>query len=214
MTTPDHEEPAEGPRPYFLAIIAAIAAIFAAGFAVGTAIAGIDHGFRPQTWLSIFGGVAASAGLFWYAARQFAATRTGPLAPSVRQQRRLLALAGTIGGAIGLLLGTGLLFGRAGDVEITTVLNSPLPPLVAGIVILTYLAACLIITPLWLASVDEHELQANYVAAMAALYTYLVVEPVWWLAWRGGLAPELPRAIPFVLVITVYMAVWLWRRNR
>ena len=151
-------------------------------------------------------GVAAA----WGGWKLYTGRPPEPEAPRVRTSRLMLVLGGVLGGILGLGMaistdatGTGSLFSDA-----------PVPATVAAIGILVWLVGGLATTLVWLRSIDEHEMQANNAGAMAALMTYLFVEPSWWLGWRGGILPEQQPMLTFMIVLGVYTTVWLWRRYR
>ena len=60
---------------------------------------------------------------------------------------------------------------------------------------------------------DDFTLAANDFGFMAGGYMFYFVAPVWWLAWRGGLAPRPDVMILFVAMLVVVNVANLWKRH-
>ncbi|WP_336924963.1 hypothetical protein [Altererythrobacter palmitatis] len=184
--------------------------VFALGTAFGIVGAMAEDGVTPVALilLAVALGIAGTAG--WGAFRLYARATSGPESPRVRFSRMLLIA----GGAMGLVMG--IAFSVASDTTGSADLfgNGPLPGWLAGLTIAAYVLVGGGLTLAWLRSIDEHEMQANNAGALAGLCTYLFVEPSWWLGARGGFLPEHQPMVTFLLVLTVYTAVWLWHRSR
>ncbi len=91
--------------------------------------------------------------------------------------------------------------------------NGPVPLAVAAVAIVGWLLA-VALSLQWHRTVDEHEARTYEFGGLAGLYLYSVLAPAWWLAWRGGLAPEPDSMVIFLAVMLVWGIGWLWRRYR
>jgi hypothetical protein len=66
---------------------------------------------------------------------------------------------------------------------------------------------------LWKRSIDEHERISAFVAAEVAAFAYVIVLPVWWLLWRGGLLGAPDQIAIYVGFIMIYTAIWFYRKH-
>jgi hypothetical protein len=190
--------------------LCAVLAVFAAGAMAGATAAAREDGLSLATMAMLCLFLALGVGSAWAGWKLYAAIGTEPEAPRVRTSRLMLVLGGAMGAVFGLLMSVGVDATGSGSVFD----NSPLPLWLASLAIIGWTVGGSLLTFLWLRSIDEHEMQANNAGALAALCTYLLVEPTWWLGWRGGFLPEQQPMLTFLLVLTVYTAVWFWRRSR
>jgi hypothetical protein len=63
-------------------------------------------------------------------------------------------------------------------------------------------------------AIDEQEASAYRDGGYYAAYAYLVLAPVWWLLWRGGLLPEPNGVAIFMAFAFIWSAVWFWKKYR
>lgn len=187
-----------------------LACVFAIGFGTGALVTALEDGFAPANTALVAGSALVAIGAGWSGWRIHASHAAEPVAASVRASRKTLL----IGSLMGLV--TGLAFAVSTDLYGSEGLfsNTAIPAMVAAITILAWVFGGSLLTVKWLASIDEHEKMANNAGAVSALYTYLLIEPSWWLGWRGGFLPEPQPMMTFLAVIVVYSAVWFWRRSR
>lgn len=62
--------------------------------------------------------------------------------------------------------------------------------------------------------IDEQEANAYRDGGYYAGYAFLILTPLWWLMWRGGLVPE-PNGVAIYLTFSlVWSAVWFWKKYR
>lgn len=132
------------------------------------------------------------------------------LAPSVKKSRNTLLLSGIFGGLIGLAFVLSEDLSRGGSKLFT---NEPISPLVAIIFSIAFAGACIYGAIRWNRTADEHEKAAATAGAYAGVYTYAILAPVWWLAERASLVPPQEPMIVFAIVLTVYAAVWTYKRG-
>lgn len=91
--------------------------------------------------------------------------------------------------------------------------NGPLPALPVIVLAVAYLISLPLLGWTWQRTVDEHEAAANYAGALAALYVYAMITPVWWLGARADLLPPHEPMIVFIIVMFVSWAVWAFKRG-
>jgi hypothetical protein len=193
-----------------LIALCALVATLALGFMTGATVAAIEDGLSPARLVLPASGLLVAAAAGWSGWRLHRAQAGEPVAPRIRKSRRMLVIGGLLGAVMGLLLAV-----SADQVGSGSVFdNAPIAPTIAVLAIVAWAVGGSLLTVTWLRSIDEHEMQANNAGAMAGLCTYLLIEPSWWLGWRGGFLPAQQPMITLILVLTVYSTVWFWRRNR
>lgn len=202
------QAPMAGWQRNLLIGLLALFTIFAAGFLTGVTIAAIEDGFYGKTFLLLAAGVVLGLAAAFTAWKLHKARPYEPVAPRIRKGSRIWLLSGLIGAVIGLVLSISTI----GDDGPTMFTNGPVPPLAAAIGIAIWAAAVPLLSWSWLKNIDEHEMQANYVGAMAGMAVYMIAAPSWWLGWRGGFLPEPQTMVTFIAVSIVYCSVWAWRR--
>ncbi|MDG5751319.1 hypothetical protein P8R33_09395 [Qipengyuania sp. XHP0211] len=131
-----------------------------------------------------------------------------PQSAKTRRANWVLVACGALGGIIGLTLSiAGLANGDNGVFS-----NGSLSPTVAFIVV----AAIALLVPLlsfyWYANADEFEKRASGDGAIIAMYVYSIIAPCWWLLERAALIPPQEPMIVYLLVISVWGIVWLYRK--
>ncbi|MDG5749401.1 hypothetical protein P8Q88_14575 [Qipengyuania sp. XHP0207] len=180
------------------------------GFVTGVLMSAAERGgFTTR------GGVLLTVAIFlialcaWGVVRLKPAILTGePQSKKTKRANWVLVACGVLGGVIGLTLSIAGL--ENGDFGVFS--NGPLPPTVAIIVV----SAIALLTPLlsfyWYANADEFEKRASGDGAIIAMYVYSVIAPCWWLLERAALIPPQEPMIVYLLVITVWGLVWLYRK--
>ena len=193
-----------------------LAICFLVGVGAGFIVASLKHGDGPNLKAAIALGAIALAlgGSGWLMVREIRKpTGEEPATPRERVNRNIIigcALLGFVtavimmsAGGKGVLVGSGEVFS-----------NEPLP---RGVAIVLVLIAGVIVPAVslyWHRVIDEQEADAYRSGAVAALYVYAIGAPTWWLAWRGGFAPEPNGFIIYYAVATTVCAVWLWKKYR
>ncbi|TIX50111.1 hypothetical protein [Alteraurantiacibacter aquimixticola] len=208
---PLEEGPAGMPawQRYTLIVLCSLVAIFALAYIAGVTAAGIEHGIRPRTFGLIAAGVALGGGAAWLGWKLYAGRPMELVAPRVRKSNQVILISGAVGGVIGLVLA----LSTVSSDPFALFTNSPVPPAAAAFGIFAWVACVPLLSWIWLRNIDEHEAKANADGAIAAIYAYLLIAPCWWLGWRGGFLPEPETMITFIVVMTVYCTVWLWRKQ-
>lgn len=194
---------------FFIAVtIALIGVTFLAGLTVGVTERG------AISTKALFGLIA---GLVVIAGSGFVAFRTRPdlslpKSPKMRTNRILLYVSLFLS----LVTGIGLAASDSGnsrDFGILLDITSPISQSAAVLLIFAMIVV-LTLSIQWHASLDEHEKGAYNFGAVAALYSYFGISVVWWLAWRGGMAPSPDGFVIFWAVTIIWMLGWLYRRFR
>ena len=153
------------------------------------------------------------AGCIWLVRRDVRQARGGyPLTARERINRNIIIGCGLLG-----LVTAALLVSAGGDItggprEIFS--NDPLPPLIAAVLVLCIGVLLPAVTIYWHKIIDEQEADAYKSGAVVALYLYAIGSPTWWLAWRGGFAPEPDPFIIYYAVATTVGVIWLWKKYR
>ena len=131
------------------------------------------------------------------------------VAPREKRAQTILWLSGALGGVIGLLV-------VASDITSGGPSASPWSGPIPAWVAIALAAPVLTILPWlgwqWKRSIDEHERTSAYIAAEVAAFAYMIVLPVWWLLWRGGLLGAPDQIAVYMGFIVLYTAVWLCRK--
>lgn len=134
---------------------------------------------------------------------------TTPVGPRVAASRRILWIS--IG--IGLALGFVMPFISPDPSQSLFSYQAPLPPLFAA-VLLAGLIPTTWMTWRWYTIVDEHEAAALSLGGNLAVNGMFVIAIGWWLAWRGGFAPEPDGQIVFWTTMVLWGGGYLWGRFR
>lgn len=212
MVDPD-EQAATPLKRWLLQFGLLIGLIFLVAFVIGFMAAHFEkgHGFGLYGASILVIAALAITGCGWLMVRQLR-TVTGeePLTRKERLNRNLL-----IGSAmLGALVALALIFSQNGGISAAggVFSDAPLPPAVAlGLVLLLGVLVPLI-SYFWHQAVDEQEVHAYKTGALYSFYVYSIGAPIWWLAWRGGFAPEPSGIVIYFATIAVMGVVWTWKK--
>lgn len=187
--------------------------IFLVAFVIGFMAAHFEKGGAFSLYgASILGiAVLAIAGCGWLMARQLrAAAGEEPLTRKERLNRNILIGSGMLGALIALAL----IFSQDGGISAAggVFSNAPLPPMVALGLVLLIGVLVPVLSVFWQRTVDEQEMDAYKTGAVYSFYVYGIGAPVWWLAWRGGFAPEPNGIIIYFVTVAVMGVVWTWKK--
>jgi hypothetical protein len=93
--------------------------------------------------------------------------------------------------------------------------DKPMPLAAALSIVLIWAVAMPVVAWFWhTRAIDEQEAAAYRDGGYYAAYAYLILAPVWWLLWRGGLLPE-PNGVAIFCAFTfIWCAVWFWKKYR
>lgn len=198
------------------ATVGGIGAIFGLGGLAGYYGAAREQGALSGIDFLLMGAfVLIAAGFGWLAWTGMRGVLRGdePIAPSDRKSRLLIWISAGLGFVMALVL---LVSGSLGGVPLSEnpiFSNAPLSPLAMAIM-LVGVVATLVISAMWHRTIDEHEAAAYNFGGIVSLYAYFTATVTWWLLWRGGYAPE-PQAMSIFLGVTlVWLAGWVWQRQR
>lgn len=204
------EEPSEGAvllKRAGLGIGGGIALIFIAGIIAGYADGALERGGLNLVDGAILAGMVLLAALVAFGIWRFwPQTVDEPVAPRVRDARRLFLIAIALGLPLGFLLGvtdegTGALLS-----------NAPVAPGIAALAIGLWLVAGPLITWLWWQKIDEHEAGAYRDGALVAAHAYIFITPMWWMASRAGWLPPQEPMLVLLAVTVAWSGVWFVRR--
>lgn len=87
----------------------------------------------------------------------------------------------------------------------------------AAALLIVFLWAVIIPVVAWFwhtRAIDEQEASAYRDGGYYAAYAFLILAPVWWLLWRGGLLPEPNGVAIFMAFAFIWSAVWFWKKYR
>jgi hypothetical protein len=123
--------------------------------------------------------------------------------------------------ALGAVLGGTLV--AAGNLDLANPTSSALaffddgviPTAVALIMVFLWAVVMPVVAWFWhTRAIDEQEAAAYRDGGYYAAYAYLILAPVWWLLWRGGLLPEPNGVFIFIAFAVIWSAVWFWKKYR
>jgi hypothetical protein len=214
MTKPDPadfaEEPSEGAillRRAAIATLGGIVLIFIAGMITGFTSHVIETGGFDLKAAAILGAMLLVAGGVAYAMwRLWPEASDEPVAPRVRNARRILIAACLLGAVPGFMVG----IGDEGALGVFS--NAPVSPVIAAALIASWLIIGPLVTWLWWRQIDEHEAGAYREGGLVAAHAYLFVSPAWWMATRAGWLPPQDPMLVVLAVCLVWCLVWFVRR--
>ena len=186
------------------------------GIATGFTMAVIHNG-KGLTLKAVlvYGLVALGlAGCGWLVRRDLR-RRAGeyPLTAKERTNRNIIIACGVMGLVSAIAMTFASEKGLAGG-HLAIFSNDPLPTAVAAVLVLMIGVILPAITIYWWRVIDEQEADAYKTGSTVALSLYGMGAPAWWLAWRGGFAPEPNGFIIYYAVVTTVGVIWIWKKYR
>lgn len=214
MTKPDFDDfgdaPSEGAIILRRALIGTgggIVLIFLAGIMAGYTSGIIERGTPDVRDAGVLGAIVLVAGVIAYAMwRLWPQASDEPVAPRVRNARRIMVAALALGAPLGSMPGA------ADDGAAEFFSNAPVSPAIAASAIAIWLIAGPIITWLWWRQIDEHEAGAYREGGLIAVHVYMFTAPAWWIATRAGWLPAQDPMLVLLGVCLVWCLVWFVRR--
>lgn len=204
------EEPSEGAIILRRALIGTgggIVLIFIAGMIAGYTTGVIERGAPDLQDAGYLGAMVLAFGAIAYGMwRLWPEASDEPVAPRVRNARRILIASLALGAPLGFVLGA------SGEGMSEIVSNAPVSPLIAASVIAIWLVAGPIVTWLWWQQIDEHEAGAYRDGGLIAVHAYMFITPGWWMATRAGWLPAQDPMLVLIGVCLVWSLVWFVRR--
>lgn len=185
---------------------AALCVVFGTGIVVGVLTAFIERGGDIDARLiAILAGVILlAAGAGWVAVRTARSLGRAMGTPTARERRSrvMMMLFVALGAAIGVIM-------AIVEPSLDIFSNAPMPPVVAGALAFVIAVPIPLLSWYWHMRVaDEQEVDAYRKGTMFALYVFWIGAPVWWLLWRGGLAPAPDGVLLYFVTIAVAGIVW------
>ncbi|WP_108790803.1 hypothetical protein [Erythrobacter sp. Alg231-14] len=151
--------------------------------------------------------------ILWLKALDLTSNDDEPVAPSTQKSRKVFILSAVFGGAIAILFYVSIMVSGESFDNVTLFSNSPIPPILglgsAALYVVGMIYACFH----WHKSSDEHERAAINAGLYASFYTYTIAAPAWWMAQRSMLIPAQDPMIMYILILTVFSAVWTYKRG-
>lgn len=216
MTADDIDTGTGGTLWRWLGLIAAIfATIMAVGMVAGFTAASAGHGFSLLDG-AILGALlmlALGLALLVYRLARPLVGNGAQVPTRERRSRNILIGSSLLGGITGMVIA---IVGLSGEDNSAFALlsNGPVHPAVAIGMAFVILFVLPLISWQWHRTIDEHERDAYRSGAVAGAYFFMIGAPVWWLLWRGGLAPRPDGIILYFVFDFVFLAVWLWKKYR
>lgn len=191
---------------------ATVAAVFFSGAAAGLFDAfGKEEQVKPAGWVIMGVFAALTLAAFWFAwvsARRYY-RENGPLTPRARRA----TISAVVATAIGLLMGVWMSFASDAPEQPFDMAAGPLPSGVAAALIAVIVVVIAPITWFWHRNIDEHEEQSYRTGALAGLYFYSAVTPIWWLGNRGGFLPAVDGMTIYLATMAIWGAIWFGQRH-
>lgn len=193
-------------------LIASVLFLFSVGLVTGGTMAVVDEAANPVKAAGILsvGILIIAASGWWLWKLKPLGIADEPISASTRRTRRYFAIS--LG--FGALLGMGFaMSGLINGDPASLFSNEAIPRMPAIALSAAYFVALPILGWLWHRSIDEHENAANSKGAVAGIYAYSMIAPVWWVGERAGyLPPQQPMTV-FVIVMIVWGLVWAISRR-
>lgn len=214
----------EGPngRSVLWMILAGLGIVMTAG-----AIAGFVAGYKAEGGrafsdfaVGLIAGVvvmmATLTYVFWRNAKKLKASGD-PMTKREKLNRNIILACGLLGGVMGAVMAaTGIAHMPHESADPLSILFAgPLPVAVVLPLVFFWAVVMPVIAWFWhTRAIDEQEASAYRDGGYYAAYAYLILAPVWWLLWRGGLVPEPDGVAIYLTFSLVWSAVWFWKKYR
>ena len=151
--------------------------------------------------------------LLWVKTFNISAKSDEPIAPSTKKSQRVLIMSMAFGGIMALLFYVSTISSGFDMSETHMFSNSPLPPILgigsAALYVVGMIYACYH----WQKSADEHERAAITAGLMGSFYFYSIAGPAWWMLQRSGAVPAQDPMVMYIIVLTVFSAIWTYKRG-
>jgi hypothetical protein len=160
--------------------------------------------------------MAAMTVSFWRYAKKLKASGE-PMSRREKLNRNIILACGLLGGVMGAVMAAGG-FLNAPDKSadpLSVLFTGPMPVAVALALVFFWAVVMPVVAWFWhTRAIDEQEASAYRDGGYYAAYAYLILAPVWWLLWRGGLLPEPNGVAIFLTFAFIWSAVWMWKKYR
>ena len=141
--------------------------------------------------------------------------RSGEKVPQREKLNRNIIMFSTgLGVVIGLATAFGIpnTSGNAAD-PFAALLTSPIPLTVVIPLVVFWGVIMPVVLWFWhTRAIDEQEANAYKDGGYYAAYAFLMLTPLWWLLWRGGLLPEPNGFAIYMAFSLVWTIVWFWKK--
>jgi hypothetical protein len=178
----------------------------------GGAFSGVAIGVLAS-FIAIIAGLTY---LIWRNAKKLKASGE-PMTSREKLNRNIIMVCGILGGVVGAgVAAAGLLNAPDRDVDPLSILvTGPMPVAVALSLVFVWGVIMPVLAWFWhTRAIDEQEAAAYRDGGYYAAYAYLILTPVWWLLWRGGIVCEPDGVAIFMAFAFIWSAVWFWKKYR
>ncbi|MEM7778876.1 MAG: hypothetical protein AAF697_00635 [Pseudomonadota bacterium] len=208
MTDQDETGLSVGLKKLLIASLGGILMLFLLGYLAGYTAVALENETLLFRHYAMISGTAVLAILVSLAClRLWPESGDEIVSETTRKSNRLLQVFMALGVAIGVSLV--IIEGPETSVLFS---NGPVSSFFALFAIGFWLVVVPPLTWIWWRTVDEHEASAYKDGALVAGHVYLFLAPTWWVAARAGWVPAQDPMIVFLIIATLWSAVWLYRR--
>lgn len=214
-----NEAPAPRTWPSVLGLfVSGFALIFMTGVGIGFLNAHQDAGGGGSTkfWLVVIGVLiavgAALLSTMHYARKIWSNAASGPLTKRERRNRIVTMACLLVGGLTGVAMAIN---DNDPSPRLGLFSDSPISPTLA-IILAIFLGIIMpaIMVYWYRHAVDEQEIAAYKEGGYIAATAYIVILPIWWFLWRGGLMPAINGIAVYFTFNFVWLGVWMWKKYR
>lgn len=131
--------------------------------------------------------------------------------------RNIVMACGVLGGVMGAVMAAGGFLNAPDESAdpLSVLFAGPMPVAIALSLVFGWAVVMPVVAWFWhTRAIDEQEASAYRDGGYYAAYAYLILAPVWWLLWRGGLLPEPNGVAIFLIFSLIWSAVWFWKKYR
>lgn len=215
MMKPDssdrREEPSAGAvarKRALLGVGGGFALVLVTGIIAGFSKASLEHGSRNGTDAAIIavltlGTIAIGYGMWWF----WPSVSGEPMAKSTRKAMRILYAMCGLGAVMGFAFAV---TDESGSMALFS--SGAIGKVTAALAILGWAVVVPVMTWIWWRTVDEHETAVYAESGLIAAHFYLFGVPTWWLATRAGWLSAQDPMIVWLVVVTMWSIIWLYRR--
>ncbi len=146
----------------------------------------------------------------WLSALDITSSSDEPVAPRTRRARNVLVWSCVLGAAISVIF-----YLWPGDdwASIDMMSNGPIPASLAIVLAVIYVVGMIYSCLGWAKNIDEHERASINAGLYGAFLIYGILAPAWWILERASLVPDQDPMIMYTLVLTLFAAIWTYKRG-
>jgi len=200
-----------------MAIIAIAASLYLASLWV---LIALDNGLLdtvPTVWRL---GIILSASVLvmmisvlWLQTIGMTSPKDEPIAPSTKRAKRAIILSLVLGLIIGVMFFAWPQNDATDWTEIAMFSNGPVPVRLSIVIAALYTAGMIYGCWSWMVNIDEHERASINAGLYGSVLVYCTLTPAWWILQRGDLVPDQDPMIMYTLILTIFTAIWTYKRG-